>query len=314
MTYLQRECPNPNAEVIWHMTWAYQSDYTGSTFANYGYDQKTMYNRIVNAVKNNIEKREYIRGIIPVGTAVQNLRTSYFGDTLTRDGFHLNLKEARYTAALTWFAYLTGGDIDKIDWVPDAGLSNHLGAIREAVKNALKTPYKVTDSTFTTAPKLEIDWTKPNVPDLDYVESDTDADRFRKLGLDMNDYVLLDWDARMNTLYSSTGGTTRHDSSNSKLTDYYISSGRLYRTDLPVGSVIIVDKGYQYRPEGWESESYKSTNTTREPNILASVVTVDEAWWKDYAFRGFNLSVEGNKTRAVVESDIAHLRIYVPKK
>ncbi len=314
--YLKRECPNPDARVIWHMTWAYQADYTGSTFANYNRNQKTMYNSIVNAVKNNIEKRSYIDGIIPVGTAIQNLRTSYFGDKLTRDGYHLNLGEARYTAALTWFSYLTGGDIDGVDWVPKnyPGLSDHLGALREAVKNAVKSPYKVTESTFTEAPKIAMDWTKPSVPDLEYVETDTDADRFKKLGLDFDGYVLLDWDARLYTLYSSTGGTTRHDSSNSKLAKYYISSKRLYKTDLPVGSVIIVDKGFQYRPEGWESESYKSTSATREPVVPASVVTVDEAWWKDYEFRGFNLSPQGTHTREVTESDIPHLRIYVPKK
>ena len=118
----------------------------------------------------------------------------------------------------------------------------------------------------------------------------------------------------MYSLYSSTGGTTRYDSSNSSLANYYISSKRLYKQDLPIGSVIIVDDGYQYRPEGWESESYKSTSATREAVVYASVVTVDKEWWKNYEFRGFNLSPEGTHTREVEESDIPHLRIYVPKQ
>jgi hypothetical protein len=38
----------------------------------------------------------------PVGTSVQNARTSYAGDTVTRDGFHMNYDLGRYMAALTW--------------------------------------------------------------------------------------------------------------------------------------------------------------------------------------------------------------------
>ena len=313
--YLKKECTNKDVEIFWHMTWAYQSDFTNDLFANYDYNQQKMYDSIINAVKNTAAKKKDISGVIPAGTAIQNLRTSYFGDTITRDGYHLNYEEGYYTAALTWFAYITGGDVSKVDWVPSkyAGLADHLDVMREAVKNALEKPYEVTKSSFVGLPEITIDWTKPNVPDLDYAPSDTDADRFVKLGLDINDYELLDWGAKMYTLYSSTGGTTRYDSSNSSLSQYYISSKRLYKTDLPVGSIIIVDKGFQYRPEGWVSESYKSTSATREPNVLASVVTVDAGWWKNYEFRGFNLSPEGTRVREVVESDIEHLRIYVPK-
>lgn len=315
VSYLRANVENPDVEIYWHMTWAYQSDFTNNLFAKYDYSQKNMYDSIINAVKNNVAKRKYIDGVIPAGTAIQNLRTSYFGDTLTRDGYHLNYEEGYYTAALTWFAYITGGSVDDVDWTPSAypGLADHLAVMREAVVSAVKKPYEVTQSSYTEAPKLEVDWTEPSVPDLDYDPNDTDADRFEKLGLDINDYELLDWDAKMNSLYSSTGGTKRHDSSSSTLAPYYISSKRLYKTDLPVGSVIIVDKGFQYRPEGWESESYKATSATREKNVLASVVTVDTSWWKNYEFRGFNLSPEGTREREVVESDIEHLRIYVPK-
>ena len=313
--YLKKEATNTDVKLFWHMTWAYQSDFTKDLFANYNYNQKTMYNSIINAVKSDVANREYIDGIIPAGTAIQNLRTSYFGDSLTRDGYHLNYEEGYYTAALAWFAYITGGSMDNIEWTPAAypNLKDHIPVMREAVKNAIDKPYEVTNSTFTEAPNMTIDWSETNVPDLDYDVSDTDADRFTKLGLDIDDYELLDWGAKMYTLYSSTGGTTRHDSTSSSLSQYYISSERLYKTDLPIGSIIIVDKGFQYRPEGWESESYKSTSATREPNVLASVVTVDKAWWKNYEFRGFNLSPEGTRVREVLESDIGHLRIYVPK-
>lgn len=38
--------------------------------------------------------------IIPTGTAIQNARTSFVGDHMNRDGYHLDLKIGRYTAAL----------------------------------------------------------------------------------------------------------------------------------------------------------------------------------------------------------------------
>ena len=65
------------------MTWAYQADSTHSGFNNYGKDQMTMYNAIVNAAQTKIVTNDNIEIIIPVGTAVQNVRTSYIGDTLT---------------------------------------------------------------------------------------------------------------------------------------------------------------------------------------------------------------------------------------
>ena len=73
---------NPDAKILWHMTWAYQSGSTHSGFANYGKSQKTMYEAITGAVKSDIIPNGRINGFIPSGTAIQNLRTSYFGDTL----------------------------------------------------------------------------------------------------------------------------------------------------------------------------------------------------------------------------------------
>ena len=78
----------------------------------------TMYNAIVDTLKSTVLSKELIDGVIPSGTAIQNLRSSYVGDTVTRDGYHLSHTHGRYTAALTWYAYLTGGDVNEITWVP----------------------------------------------------------------------------------------------------------------------------------------------------------------------------------------------------
>lgn len=85
----------PGAKIMWHMTWAYQGTSDHSDFGRYGCDQMTMYSSIVNAVKTKVLTRNDISILIPCGTAVQNLRTSVIGDTITRDGYHMSYKIGR---------------------------------------------------------------------------------------------------------------------------------------------------------------------------------------------------------------------------
>ena len=107
-----------SATFGWHMTWAYQSDSTHSAFANYDNDQQTMYNAIINSVKNKIVPNNKLKFIIPNGTAVQNARSSSLGDTLTRDGYHMSYDIGRYLTGLGYIATLTDLDITKIKYAP----------------------------------------------------------------------------------------------------------------------------------------------------------------------------------------------------
>ena len=79
---------------------------------------------------------------------MRNIRTSPLGDTLTRDGFHLSYGIGRYTAALTWLAYFTGCDIDKITAVPSSypEINDNIVYIKEAVKAAIANPFEITES------------------------------------------------------------------------------------------------------------------------------------------------------------------------
>ena len=145
-----------DAEILWHMTWAYQGNSTHSGFANYNKNQMTMYNSIVSVVNELILTNSDISGVIPSGTAIQNLRTSPLGDTLTRDGHHLSYGIGRYTAALTWLAAITGYDIDEITATPASypEVAENLDYIKEAVNNAIENPYEVTASVHTSAAAL----------------------------------------------------------------------------------------------------------------------------------------------------------------
>lgn len=146
--YVNQNKTNELAEIAWHMTWAYQEGSTHPDFVRYSSDQLTMYQAIMTTVQNEILSRDDISYVIPSGTAIQNLRTSFIGDTLTRDGYHLSLEEGRYTASLTWFHMITGFPIDGIMYKPTGIDEFELAAIKEAVVNAVINPYQITQSSY----------------------------------------------------------------------------------------------------------------------------------------------------------------------
>lgn len=136
----------PDAKFFWHQTWAYQHDAYTSNFNAYDRDQLKMYKAIVDTFKAKIQPNENIDGVIPAGTAIQNLRTTHIGDTLTRDGHHLSYSYGRYTAAFAWYAALTGGSVEQVEWYPKKynDLRIDMKYIRQAVKDAIKNPFEIT--------------------------------------------------------------------------------------------------------------------------------------------------------------------------
>ena len=137
--YVNAHKRNPAALLYWHMTWAYQSDSDHWAFPRYNRDQTAMYNAILNAVQTKVLLNSAYAGVIPTGIAIQNLRATPVGDTVTRDGFHLSESHGRYAAALTWAQTLCGVDPDTVDWMPEAfadAIRPDLAHIRGAVKKA----------------------------------------------------------------------------------------------------------------------------------------------------------------------------------
>ncbi len=137
-------------KLIWHGTWAYQNDSTHRHFPNYECSQQKMYDQIICALKNQIVSKSDFVVIIPNTTAIQNLRTSFLGDTLTRDGFHLSLDIGRFTAGLTFYVILSGMPVDIINYnpSPDVITDDVMRVIKESVKNAVLKPFEVTKSHF----------------------------------------------------------------------------------------------------------------------------------------------------------------------
>ena len=300
-----RETVDPFVKIFFHMTWAYQGNSGHGDFAKYNRDQMTMYNAIVNTVQSLVVGNWNIEGYLPSGTAIQNLRTSYLGDTLTRDGYHLSLDLGRYTAALVWYKQLFGADLTDLTVVPKnyPHIEYHLPAIKEAVNNAIETPFEVTPCTVT----------GPVTPEFDppsYLEM-TDSDRayLESLGLNPEDYLVLDLDMTVGAYYNSTSTTTTNLVSNAGNSPQFIGTRLLYIDLLPIGSVINVLSGYQYRLEGWQM--YGTPNKlTRRGNSTEGMI-VDASLYTQYTYIGFNISIaEGGN---VTEADCQGFRIYVPK-
>lgn len=83
------------------------------------------------------------------------------------------------------------------------------------------------------------------------------------------------------------------------------------REELPVGSVIELKSGWQYRPEGWKSSG---AQTSRPENVTTSKVVITEAWWGDYTHRAFNLSKVGTPSLENAANEIeTALTIWIPE-
>ncbi len=145
--YIKVNCLRSKAKIGWHMTWAYGSNFTSKDFESYGCNQDNMYNAISAAVKSKIADNPNISFIIPSGTAIQNIRTSYIKDRVTRDGRHLN-NLGKYLAGMTYLKAITGCSIDSISWLPESDkvYKSYLPVIREAVNDAVENPFSVTKS------------------------------------------------------------------------------------------------------------------------------------------------------------------------
>lgn len=94
----------PNAQLCWMQTWAYSKDAKHPAYPRYQCNQQVMWDSIRACTPKNMP-------VIPCGQAIQNARQTKLGDTLCRDGYHLNYVYGRYTAACVWYERITGRDV-----------------------------------------------------------------------------------------------------------------------------------------------------------------------------------------------------------
>lgn len=178
--YVQDNCLNPNAQFAWHMTWVPPTDntlrdqypypenntyYTG--YVAFGDDRETMYKSVVNCVQKNIVTDETFEFVIPTATAMENILSSYLEEKdIHRDYVHAT-DLTRVMNSYVWVCKIFGIEQlteIKMDTIPvnffkstqdiqDRVLTDAEKAlVLESVNNALKTPFAMTQSQYTTAP------------------------------------------------------------------------------------------------------------------------------------------------------------------
>lgn len=313
--YVKLNKTNPDAKLVWHMTWAYQSDSTHSAFPSYDKNQMTMYNAIVETVKNCIVPVSDFTIIIPTGTAIQNARTSFTGDILTRDGYHLNYNLGRYIAGLAWYAAVTGSPIDDILYNPAISeiTIDVMAMAKESVKNAVLSPYEVTASTFKTGvwSPVTVRNSDPVIP-ADCFEADMSL--AATIGIDLSKYTLFNYEYKENSYWYCTKGTSiTTPTSGASTYQENICSAKIYsKSEIPENAIIICDTGWQYRPELWESLTIAAK--TRPAMTTANITLMNAAFWGSSNYFAFNIAANPKANiSAYYASAATHIRIYIPK-
>lgn len=112
----------PNARIMLHQTWAYESGCPLPDFANYGRNQHEMYRALTEANVNAALEAD-IDLIIPSGRAWQTARGTVIGDRLTDGGSRGN-ELGCYLAGVCFYEMIFGESIyDNGFYLPDVDKS-----------------------------------------------------------------------------------------------------------------------------------------------------------------------------------------------
>lgn len=275
-----------HTQFVFNMTWAYQGDSTHGDFYRYQNNQMLMYQMITNAVTKKVLPISKIKALIPNGTAIQNARSSFIGDNLTRDGYHLSYDLGRYIAGLTAMKTLTGKNIDNLLFSPVDETRTLIA--KESVDNALINTLIPTNSIY-----------NQNPYSLEELEANYDV-------MPLPFYP---------GYFDSTNSTPSTRITKSDLSKRFASCDIMPTEAFPDGSIIYIKRGYKYRPEAWHNLNAK---TGLRPEITNNDFTkIDENWKKDYAYRAFNISrgddgiISDEELEAINNGDI--FKIFVPR-
>ena len=90
----------------------------------------------------------------------------------------------------------------------------------------------------------------------------------------------------------------------------YYATVRFTRETLPVGSIIVLEEGWQYRAICWSSETPGNKKAMTNQRFLE----ITEAWWGVYDYFAFNIAKNGYTTLTLEDEAAvrAAFRIYVP--
>jgi len=112
----------PDVTQMIHKTWAYEAGCTHEDFPKYNNDPALMYRSLSSAY--DVVSGDLGIKLIPSGDVINALNNLpefdplHGGQSLFRDGFHLDLIYGRYAAALTWYKHVLTGNVLSNDFIP----------------------------------------------------------------------------------------------------------------------------------------------------------------------------------------------------
>lgn len=91
----------------------------------------------------------------------------------------------------------------------------------------------------------------------------------------------------------------------------FYATRKFTQSELPIGTVIELELGWQYRPENWINDTKIKT---RPSNVTTYRFVVDEDFWEENMTRAFNISKLSNETMSMDDWDdvVSAFKIYVP--
>ncbi len=135
-------------------TWAFSEDSThGQYLIQYkdeGLTPIDQYNDIItNSNKILNDYKDKITYFIPAGTAVQNMRTTYVGDKLSDDGYHMNMLGS-YISSMTLLKELTDAILDDVTYIADTEKLSaaELPLAKWAANSAMTNKLAITEAPF----------------------------------------------------------------------------------------------------------------------------------------------------------------------
>ncbi len=151
----------PNAHFAWATNWAWQRG-GEELHANYmelfDGDQMKLHNALIEGTKVIMQRHPDLEYWIPAGTAIQNMRTSKFGDEgtyLVRGDIqsHLSYDYGYYIAAMTLAKCVSDFDIQASTFIPEEYAEKFqdpelVAGLKAAVQNAVDDPWNITQNPY----------------------------------------------------------------------------------------------------------------------------------------------------------------------
>lgn len=153
VAYIRSNAPKKDFQLVFNEVWSFPVGTSRVDYMDkyYGGDTKRMYESIVDA-SNRIAAHVGDCKVIPVGTAIWNLRHTREKDNCYRDGFHLNNGSGRYTAACTWYEALTGRTSIGNSFHPEFITAERAEACQHCAHAAVVAPDRLTKVGFRNPP------------------------------------------------------------------------------------------------------------------------------------------------------------------